>query len=106
MRIKNQISLEGWVFLLRAYQSLAEHQNPGWTASESAAADEEAPRKTRRPAAAGKEAKPKVYHKLNSDEHVRAYQRLKTEYDSFYRDRAERAKLSVIEQAVGAESLN
>ena len=94
MRIKNQITLEGWVFLLRAYQSLAEHENPGRPLDEILA-DEEAPHKPRRTAAEGKDVRPRISYKLNGDEHARAYFRLKTEYDSFYRARAERAKLTI-----------
>jgi hypothetical protein len=94
VRIKNQITLEGWVFLLRAYQSLAEHENPG-RPLEAVALDEELPRTPRRTDDKSKESKTKTSYKLNGDEHIRAYLRLKTEYDSFYRARAERAKLTI-----------
>jgi hypothetical protein len=94
MRAKNQISLEGWVFLLRAYQSLAEHENPG-RPLEAVALDEEESRPPRRADDKSKESKRKTAYKLNGDEHIRAYLRLKTEYDSFYRARAEKAKLTL-----------
>jgi hypothetical protein len=94
MRIKNQISLEGWIFLLRAYQSLAEHENPGRPLDEILA-NEEGPRRSRRSTTESKDSKPRVSRKLNGDEHTLAYLRLKTEYDSLYRAQAELAKLTV-----------
>jgi hypothetical protein len=95
MRSKNQISLEGWIFLLRAYRSLAEHENPGRPLPEGGPSDEESPHKSRRTEGLPSEGRTKTIRRIAGDEYTRAYLRLKTEYDSLYRAQAERAKLSL-----------